>query len=127
MGTRAITFVYDEFDNPILNLFRQYDGYPAGHGHELGEFLANKKVVNGLSGDTSEVFNGMGCLAASLVANFKKSAGGFYIHSVDSTDCGQDYEYHIYKDRIVIKGEYMDETLFDGPWEEFVLENFGCV
>jgi hypothetical protein len=38
----------------------------------------------------------MGCLAASMIAHFKQTPGGFYIHPVDVTDCGQDYEYHIY-------------------------------
>ena len=38
----------------------------------------------------------MGCLAASMFAHFKQTPGGFYIHPLDITDCGQDYEYHIY-------------------------------
>jgi hypothetical protein len=42
----------------------------------------------------------MGCLAAQVVAHFKDSVGGFYIHSVDSTECGQDYEYHVYKGEV---------------------------
>lgn len=96
MGTRSLTFVY-EGDKPIMNMYRQYDGYPSGHGAELVEFLAGGKLVNGIGADKN-VFNGMGCLAASLVAHFKKSPGGFYIYSVDSKDCGQDFEYHIYAD-----------------------------
>lgn len=100
MGTRSLTFVYDN-NKPIMNMYRQYDGYPSGHGAELVDFLAAGRLVNGLiATKTVEevVFNGMGCLAASLVAYFKKTPGGFYIHSVDAKDCGQDYEYHIYKD-----------------------------
>jgi len=77
MGTRSLTFVYDERGDAIINLYRQYDGYPSGHGAELAEFLAGKRIVNGLAGDTSMVFNGMGCLAASLVANFKRPQAGF--------------------------------------------------
>ncbi len=46
MGTRALTFVY-EGETPIINLYRQYDGYPAGHGAELAEFLEGYTVVNG--------------------------------------------------------------------------------
>ena len=45
MGTRALTFVYDSYKEelgeivyrPIINLYRQYDGYPSGHGVELAE------------------------------------------------------------------------------------------
>ena len=91
MGTRSLTFVYDG-EKPIVNMYRQFDGYPSGHGLELAEFLNSfDEVVNGLPvGDTRRLANGMGCLAAQMIANFKDSAGGFYIHSVDSTDCGQD-------------------------------------
>ena len=38
MGTRSLTFVYDE-QEAIINMYRQYDGYPTGHGAELAEFL----------------------------------------------------------------------------------------
>jgi hypothetical protein len=107
MGTRSLTFVYDEQNKPIINMYRQYDGYPTGHGAELADFLSSGRLVNGLAlTKTVEevVFNGMGCLAASLVANFKQSPGGFYIHSTDMTDCGQDYEYHIYNDNGLLSG-----------------------
>ena len=40
MGTRSLTFVYNDNKKPIINLYRQYDGYPSGHGAELAEFLA---------------------------------------------------------------------------------------
>jgi hypothetical protein len=118
MGTRSLTFVYNERGEAIVNLYRQYDGYPSGHGAELAEFLAGKRLVNGLSGDTSMVFNGMGCLAASLVANFKQSAGGFYIYAVTNTDCWQDYEYHVYEDKIVVKN-FNSQEMFSGDWESF--------
>jgi hypothetical protein len=99
MGTRSLTFVYNEQNKPIINMYRQYDGYPTGHGAELADFLSVGRLVNGMAlTKTAEefVFNGMSCLAASMIAQFKQSPGGFYIYSVDETDCGQDYEYHIY-------------------------------
>jgi len=128
MGTRALTFVYNEQNEPILNLYRQYDGYIAGHGAELAEFLAGKKLVNGFGKESNDIANGMGCLAASLVANFKETVGGFYIHSVTSTDCGQDYEYHVYEDKVIVKGYPETYSLFErgkmvqrfeGSWEMF--------
>jgi hypothetical protein len=128
MGTRALTFVYNENKEPILNLYRQYDGYIEGHGRELAEFLAGKTLVNGFGRESTSLANGMGCLAASLVAHFKETVGGFYIHSVTEIDCGQDYEYHVYKDRVVVKG-YPETfslfergvmvTRFEGTWAEF--------
>jgi hypothetical protein len=77
----------------------------------------------------------MGCLAAQVVAHFKDSVGGFYIHSVDSKECGQDYEYHVYqKDgelrvRITDRGCNMfgltisdtNASIFDGSVADFVM------
>jgi len=99
MGTRSLTYVYDEYGEKILNLYRQFDGYPTGHGQELAEFLNSGRVVNGLNGVGKErQFNGAGCMAAQLVANFKTDAGGFYLYPTSVEDCGQDYEYHVYTD-----------------------------
>jgi hypothetical protein len=133
MGTRSLTFVYDG-EEPIINMYRQYDGYPTGHGAEIAEFLAPFTMVNGLGiNETRKVANGMGCLAAQLVANFKDGAGQFYLYPVTAKDCGQDYEYHIYKDaedlrvRITDRGCNMfgltmsdkNDAIFDGNLAEF--------
>jgi hypothetical protein len=133
MGTRALTFVY-EGDKAIVNMYRQYDGYPSGHGLDLAQFLTRGQLVNGLSGKDTMSFNGMGCLAAAMVANFKETPGGFYIHSVEDTECGQDYEYHVYERegeirvRVTDRGCNMfgltmsdtNESLFDGTAVEFL-------
>lgn len=117
MGTRSLTFVYDG-ETPIINMYRQFDGYPSGHGVELAEFLKSGKMTNGIPvGSTQHFFNGMGCLAAQLVANFKRDAGGFYLYPLDSTDCWQEYEYHVYENRVVVKNP--DEVIFDGSWDKF--------
>jgi len=106
MGTRALTFVYDADNQPLLNLYSQYDGYIAGHGAELAEFLAGKKLVNGFGRESTDLANGMGCLAASLVAHFKETVGGFYIHSVTETT------YSLFE-----RGKMV--TRFEGSWAEF--------
>lgn len=50
MGTRSLTFVYDEDDKtPIVNMYRQFDGYPSGHGADLADFLLPLRLVNGFS------------------------------------------------------------------------------
>ena len=145
MGTRSLTFVYDSYrmnigklvHEPIINFYRQYDGYPTGHGAELAEFLTGGRMVNGLIHTKTAkelVFNGMGDLAAQLVAHFKQEPGGFYLYPVTTKDCGQDYEYHICN----IDGEFkiivmncgcnmfgltMDETyeeIFNGSLVDFV-------
>ena len=143
MGTRSLTFVYDSHrmnigrieHEPIINMYRQYDGYPSGHGAELAEFLSGGRLVNGLSGMGKErQFNGMGCLAAQMVANFKDGAGSFYLYPVTTTDCGQDYEYHIrnidgqFKIDVYYCGcnlfgmssDYESEVVFSGSLPEFI-------
>ena len=116
MGTRSLTFVYDG-DVPVINIYRQYDGYPSGHGHELAQFLDSKNLVNGYGEQNSFEANGMGCLAAQLIVQLKHGVGGIYIYPVSSTDCFQDYEYHVYEDKVIVK----DPTaiIFEGTWEEF--------
>ena len=116
MGTRSLTFVYDG-DKPIINMYRQYDGYPEGHGFELAEFLMSGEMVNGYSDNNAKQFNGMGCLAAQMIAHFKKSVGGFYIYPVDSTDCWQEYEYHVYENRVLVKNPGV--IIFSGTYKEF--------
>jgi len=125
MGTRSLTFVYTDHYNgetpePIINMYRQFDGYPSGHGQELAEFLLSGKMTNGIPvGVKEHFFNGMGCLAAQLVANFKKDAGGFYLYPMDVTDCWQEYEYHIRPNSVkVTTGD--GYSLFNGTWEDFL-------
>ncbi len=94
MGTRSLTRVNTADGKQLLNMYRQFDGYPSGHGQELFDMIKNTKILNGYSSHTAPDYaNGAGCLAAQIVANFKKDIGGFYLYPVDATDCGQDYEY----------------------------------
>jgi hypothetical protein len=118
MGTRSLTFVYDGKE-PMINMYRQYDGYPSGHGSNLAEFLNSfDAIVNGISvGDNRKIANGMGCLAAQLIAHFKIDAGGFYMYPVTAKDCGQEYEYHVYENKVVVKNP--TEVIFSGTWREF--------
>jgi hypothetical protein len=122
MGTRSLTFVYDG-DKAIINMYRQFDGYPTGHGQELADFLDGFEIVNGFGEVKPKIANGMGCLAAQMIAHFKKSVGGFYIHPVTDTDCWQDYEYHVYEDKVVVKNP--SEVIFEGSWDNF--RTFCCV
>jgi hypothetical protein len=120
MGTRSLTYVY-EGETPIICMYRQYDGYPEGHGQELANFLNELAIGEGISG-SPELFtyaNGMGCLAAQMIVNFKKSPGGFYIHPIDfNQDVWQEYEYHVYEKHVVVKNP--TEVIFDGYWSDFL-------
>jgi hypothetical protein len=102
MGTRSLTHVYDgDGKTVLLTMYRQYDGYPTGHGAELAEFIAPIEIRNGLPcGDMTAmnprpaIANGMGCLAAQIVAKFKDAPGHIYIQ--ESGQEGSD-EAYIYK------------------------------
>ena len=124
MGTRSLTYVFSSNPEPtpIVCMYRQYDGYMAGHGLELAEFLSSMKVVNGLGGDTTKVANGMGCLAAQMVDHFKQEPGQFYLESTElGQNLGQEYEYHVYKDVVTVYTDRGD-LVFSGNWAEFLKE-----
>src|SRR5512146_1803261 len=97
MGTRSLTRVYDKDGAEIICMYRQFDGYPSGHGAELACFLAPFRIVNGLRLDekAGEIANGMGCLAAQIVAHFKRTPGGFYLYPPGTSDVNEDYEYAV--------------------------------
>ena len=116
MGTRSLTFVYDG-NVPVINIYRQFDGYPSGHGHELAQFLNSKTLVNGYKDKNSAEANGMGCLAAQLIVQLKHGVGGIYIYPVASTDCFQDYEYHVYENNVIVKDP--TAVIFEGTWKQF--------
>ena len=128
MGTRSLTYVFSTDGSgdskPLVCMYRQYDGYMAGHGLELAEFLAPFTVVNGLGGDTTKkVANGMPCLAAQMVSHFKgDEPGQFYLHPTElGQDCCQDYEYHVYKDVVTVY-DAGGTLVFSGTWAEFLKE-----
>ena len=109
MGTRSLTFTYDRDGEKIMCLYRQYDGYPEGHGTDLAEILNNTES------------NGMECLSASIVAKLKTGAYNIYLYPTDVDSCGQEYEYHIYENKIrVIDCRHSREVIFLGAWENFV-------
>ena len=148
MGTRSLTRVIETYRDEkkdkqvkvtLVNMYRQYDGYPEGHGTELADFLKGGKVVNGIGGDDTNVFNGAGCLAAQMIAYFKDGAGGIYIEPITAKNCGQEYEYEVIVDfdtkevtlkcievgYIDSKGNYKNGkiTIFEGKpvdFEQFV-------
>ncbi len=136
MGTRSLTRVIETWKNDdgkqqkqmLVTMYRQYDGYPEGHGQELANFLKAGKVVNGLGMDNpTKVFNGAGCLAAQMVSHFKgDSAGGIYIYPNNTKDAWQNYEYHVLVDfdsktvtLICYESGKRKKKLFEGSPDKF--------
>ena len=132
MGTRSLTYVYNTYQNengqdvdePVVCMYRQFDGYPSGHGAELAEFLLPFRFINGISGEVKigRFANGMGCIAAQMISAFKTEVGGIYLHQpILGRDDWQEYEYHVFENRVVIySGQYQDGNIaFDGDYEQF--------
>jgi len=120
MGTRSLTVFNNEMDNEeIVVLYRQYDGYPEGHGIDLLNFLNNMEIVNGISNkEKRRIANGMGCLSAQVVAYFKEAPGDFYLHSAGTRDIGEEFIYTLYYTeelKIKVQDTYDGgNDLFDG-------------
>ncbi len=136
MGTRSLTRVIprqkglsyqDGHKHPekaVVNIYRQYDGYPDGLGLELAEFLSDFTIVDGFKlGDKSRIANGAGCLAAQLVAYLKDGPGNVYLEPITlhskPGDMWEEYIYTIYPKEgeptyISIYEVYGDEVIFVG-------------
>ena len=107
MGTRATISIarreegvsFSEFpDKVMVSIYQHFDGYPEGLGVTLASYLDGKKIVNGLGGNSYDVFNGLGCLAASLIAGLKDGPGNVYIEDPEHKHGWIDYEYYVWGD-----------------------------
>jgi hypothetical protein len=134
MGTRSLTRVIPRQkglnyadghkypEKAVVNMYRQYDGYPDGHGIDLAEFLKDIKIVNGIQYPSNELIaNGSGCLAAQMVKHFKDEVGYIYLNQCSGSngDCWEDYIYTLYpkKDEptyIAIYKVYEQKCIFIG-------------
>tara|TARA_R100000781_G_C4018917_1_gene106386 strand:+ start:170 stop:583 length:414 start_codon:yes stop_codon:yes gene_type:complete len=107
MGTRATIKIArreegvsfsEKPDRHMVSIYNHYDGYPEGLGVKLANYLEGTKIVNGLGKNNEDVFNGLGCLAASLIAELKDGPGNLYIEDPDRKSDGIEYEYYIWGD-----------------------------
>ena len=107
MGTRAIINIarreegvsFSEIPEKVMvSIYNHYDGYPEGLGVTLASYLEGSKIVNGLGGNSYDVFNGLGCLAASLIAELKDGPGNVYIEDPEHKHGWIDYEYYVWGD-----------------------------
>ena len=108
MGTRSTTTIWEHdggdgqgLGTPILSFYRQYDGYPTGHGQELADLLKGIDLCVGIEYPDTRVdttrkrANGSGCLAAQILVHFKgDKVGGIYVIPHEATG-GQAYHYDV--------------------------------
>jgi len=98
MGTRSLTMIGTKNDKAIVTMYRQYDGYPQGHGLDLAEYLAPFVVTNGIGAHAKLGLsaNGVGCLSAQLVKHFKEAVGNIYLYPSNTRDIGEEYIYKVF-------------------------------
>jgi len=127
MGTRSLTIIRDEQGTDLLTMYRQWDGYLEGHGKALASFLAPFKVGNGITDYSPNVkqANGAGCLAAQIVAHFKRPTpktkfsaargpiGNFYVYPNGSKDVGEEYVYIV-----TARVDSIRVDVLDGNWKQ---------
>jgi hypothetical protein len=130
MGTRSITTIIDNQwaegkPEKLCTMYRQYDGYPSGHGKELFDFLSQFTIVNGMGlNETRKIANGAGCLAAQMIEHFKEAAGpgGIYMTATRTKLDGEDYGYEVTVTpqltiEVVVRG--YSKVAFKGSLHEF--------
>jgi hypothetical protein len=113
MGTRCLVRVFDE-ETEICCIYRHFDGYPSSMGKALEKICAPLRLVNGMTDYNPDQANGMGCLAATLVARLKvrwektgddekldayvpyPEPGNVCLCPPGTKDCWEEYEYHVH-------------------------------
>jgi hypothetical protein len=158
VGTRSLTIFRDagqeEHDGEIAVLYRQFDGYPDGHGAQIRECLGDKTVVNGYN--ANDQINGAGCMAIQLIAWLRlENSQQFNVHTKEyvaqplnapsqfdlmppgTRNCGEDYTYTLtcparvdwtevqIDDKLHLKVESRRELIYDGPLDDFDPEEWG--
>ena len=152
MGTRAVThFQESRHTDPFMTLWRKYDGNPEHHGLDMVRFMQGKKLRDGYNPLANQMhdFNGMGDLAAQMVAHFKTHnhplvdvngamlpdmrrepryteprIGGFEIIAPGTLPTDNiPYSYNIYPEDgeifIRVLNLYENELMYDGPITEY--------
>tara|TARA_R100001510_G_C7582928_1_gene155271 strand:- start:43 stop:459 length:417 start_codon:yes stop_codon:yes gene_type:complete len=102
----------------IVDIYHHYDGYPEGLGVKLASYLDDYHIVNGAGREGDTLFNGIGCMAASIIAHLKDGPGNVYIEDKDSPHGWLDYNYYVW-------GDYYKSiwiSIFDGDECIFVGE-----
>jgi hypothetical protein len=137
MGTRSVTTFIDE-NQEICRIYRQFDGYPEGHGLELARHC-DRKITNGISagatwrqGEDIKSYrkrdaiakkayakthaNGIGELAALVLCELKKEnpVGNVYLEAPGGEIC--DWVEYIYVVRQIDDRVQIDIRTQSGPF-----------
>lgn len=121
MSTRATLSFYDD-GRPLVSLYKHWDGYPRngehGFGKQIADWMQKVALTIGVGKSNDEIFyaNGMGCLAAKFIADFKSEPGDLYVvRYVEDWDI--QYSYVVDENYVrVYRGTH---EMFNGTWGEF--------
>lgn len=131
MGTRSTVAFIDKrvrddkvvCSKELVRIYQQYDGYPSGVGLKLANWLKDKKIVNGFGYDeTAEngYCNGVGCMSAQFIHDFKDGIGNLYITDHDDNE-DYDYKVIVTNDSAIALEVYEDGAcIFKGNADEFI-------
>ena len=131
MGTRSTVAFIDKrvrddkvvCSKELVRIYQQYDGYPSGVGLKLANWLKDKKIVNGFGYDeTAEngYCNGVGCMSAQFIHDFKDGIGNLYITDHDDNE-DYDYKVIVTNDSTIALEVYEDGVhIFEGSAIEFI-------
>lgn len=141
MGTRSLTvFKGDDGGQEIAVLYRQFDGYPSGHGNNL-KTITPQFLTNGLQvgKDHRKTANGMSDLAVRTVCGLKmlnliedslkihEDAGNFYLEPAGTRDMGEEWVYVLSPsgENVYLEVIYCHEgkTVFSGYLKDFNPDN----
>lgn len=98
MSTRSTITFREKGREPVARVYKHFDGYIDGLGHELAKWLIPMKIVNGISGTEQyrhDYANGIGCLAAKWIADNKSETGDIYLAYNSGNE---DYNYEVILD-----------------------------
>lgn len=95
MGTRSLTHIKTETGKTLLTIYRQFDGYPEGHGIELAKAILNHTGGRDRFGDDKQGNNGVQCMAAWIIHELKQSCGNIYIEPTNSKNCWEEFTYTV--------------------------------
>ena len=110
MGTPALLKVKDEVGQTIVCIYVQCDGYPEDFGKDVVDWLSGRRVVNGIGQETDLRSNGMGELAAHLVAFLKQQSPNGHYYLAPSKGWGGEFNYELFPDE--------SERLYTGSCEQ---------
>jgi len=100
MSTRSITHIHEAVtgkEEIVCSFYRHCNGEPEGHGKDLAEWLAGKRLVDGIDIDFVEGrdFNHAGTMAVPLMAHIQ-NISSVKVIPTGAKGYGEEYTYNVY-------------------------------